>query len=217
VGGNSEDRNSLEGGVWKADFLSTFREKGEVSSEYRLLGYTKAYIGQKSSAYAGREADRRLGRALGYNPDKPRFMTKFTEHRRQWDTLARPVPLEYLQLIGVSWDELQVCYEADCHRFAEEQAKPRWLSHYVVRVMPTVYVEVYLPEKLREAEAIERIAHGEYSHRVRLINYPELLLIHFAADAAEPTHHYREPRISRDRGFLYATDDGAQAGVTRVK
>jgi len=204
---------------WHAErIVAELREdKAAPLERYRAFALTRAYLAEKSATHAGREATRRLGEALGYNPHKGGFLDKFERHRTEFNTLARPVPYAYLHAIGAERDELQACLEADRARYHHEREKPRFPTTAAVRYMPTVYATVCFPLGTTEDQALRILQHQQHARFMRFIVYEALLSICIPAGAeSRPEYTWFPPRWSWQKNRLEASPRPGEFGVMRI-
>ncbi|HKK49821.1 MAG TPA: hypothetical protein VJ932_12045 [Alkalispirochaeta sp.] len=171
------------------DFLDTFITKDNHTPGYERFYYTKRYVASKSAAFTGKEARLMIGRALGYNVEKPNFSQRLDHQRRRYDAMDKRIPRTYLETIGVRWDEFETCLEADQELYEREAAKPRYPQYAAVRYVAGFFGKVTFPEGTPETEAIELLAQGETQRFSKMIVYPELLMVMIGA-GAEPQPGY---------------------------
>ena len=216
------DEQGARGGSKRSDaarIVASFREDKATSVErYSAFAVTRAYLAEKSAAFAGREATRRLGATLGYNPDKGGFLYKFERHRNEFNSLARAVPYTYLDAIGADRRELEVCLEADLARYHEECEKPRFPTTAAIRYMPTIYGSVRFSFGTTEDEALRILQDEEHARFMRFIVYDELLSIRIPKGVdSGPEYSWFPPRWAWKRSWLEAYPRPGRFGVTRIR
>ncbi len=202
-------------------FLSTFESKDNETIEYERFYYAKRYVASLGARFRTNDGLRKLGRALGYNVEKGSFIDKLTRRRAEWDGFERDIPYAYLEAIGVAWEELNACLEADYELFEREITKPRAPSKAVIRYMPAVYGTYRFPEGTSEREAVEVLERSDYARFHRAIVYPELLVIRLKAQrdgepVAEPSYDYFEPVVEKKKDRLHVRPPARNTGRTRI-
>lgn len=119
----------------------------------------RQYIAQKSARFADpgfRDSFettpelRGLLEAVGYA-----HVDRFRNDRRAWDELSAPVPLRYLDAIGVDLHVLEFALEEDVTLFdqALEAAAPR--DSFLIRVGEETFMPYLIPDQIYESERIE--------------------------------------------------------------
>lgn len=219
---DKSDTNGSSGRSKRSDaarIVASFRQdKATTVERYTAFAVTRAYLAEKSEAFAGREATRRLGAILGYNPDKGSFLDKFERHVNEFNNLARAVPYAYLDAIGADRSELEVCLEADLARYYEECEKPRFPTTAAIRYIPTIYGSVRFPLGTTEEEAIRILQNEEHARFMRFIVYDELLSIRIPKGAdSRPEYSWFRPRWAWKRSWLEAYPRPGRFGVTRIR
>jgi hypothetical protein len=127
--------------------------------EYLPYRNCRTYVSQKSSRYPDpgfRDSFdstpelRALMEAVGYAR-----VDRFRNDRRVWDELAVPVPLRYLDAIGVDLHVLEFALEEDVALFdqALEAAAPR--DSFLIRVGEETFMPYLIPDQIFESERIE--------------------------------------------------------------
>ena len=118
----------------------------EKLSDYQRFFHTKAYIKGKSDSLKN---EKELMRMCGYAS-----LYKFRIHRKGWDSLERTIRKKYLQAIGVSLDTLRFTVDLDNEEYEKALSLPFSPTKAVIRVMPTIFSKVELPEGINEEDAI---------------------------------------------------------------
>ena len=201
-----------------ARIVAALREnKAAPLERYSAFAVTRAYLAEKSAAHSGREATRRLGETLGYNPNKGGFLDKFERHRNEFNTLARPVPYAYLDAIGADRSELQACLEADLEHYHDQREKPRFPTTAAIRYMPTVYATVRFPLGTTEEQALRILQDQEHARFMRFIVYEGLLSIRIPAGIeAQPEYSWFPPRWSWEKNRIEGSPPPGPFGVMRI-
>lgn len=185
------------------NFHDTFKNKDNPPTQYERFYHAKRYVKSKSEQHTSKEARFRIGRALGYNLEKPNFLEKLGRRRRVYDALDTTIPLAYFQAIGVDMNELDTCVEADQELFEREKRKPRYPRQAVVRYMAAVYGIFRFPEGTEEPEALRMLNESNVARFQRCIVYPELLTIWVdRGPDAEPHYDYYEPRYELKKHLI---------------
>lgn len=172
-----------------------------ADARLQTLPRWQVYVGmggriQRNIHFTGKEARLTLGRVLGYNVEKSNFAQKLDQQRRRYDAMERRIPQVYLETIGVKWDEFETCLEADAELFREETAKPRYPRYAMVRLGPVFYKRVTFPEGTPESRAIAILGEGDTAHFLRMIAYPELLIIFIGrGKETEPVYGWYPPEL----------------------
>ena len=181
------------------------------TADYERFFHTRSYIQQRSAAFPGPHSNRALMAACGYKK-----LEKFIKRRAAWDSLARPIPLAYLDSIGVDLNVLALAAEADQAEFAQALALPlaaRWAS---VRLMPAVYADHELPGLLPEAEAVSYMLDQAGRRRLRCcISFGALKTVYVEPDGTTSTSFY-PPSLRIEAGFLVTGGDGSAVGTCRL-
>jgi hypothetical protein len=191
--------------------LSMFSGLGNAVAGYSRFRHVRTYVAQCSTRHAGKEASKRLMARVGY----ARY-EKFIRRRAAWDALARPVPLAYLEAIGVDTDVMSVAGGADMEAYREALAIPRFPRWAIVRYMPAIYGRVWLPPGATEQEAV-RFLLG-YSSRTGwqcCLSYPDLKAIYIRPDGDVSITHF-PPVLLIQGGFLTTGMDGRDIGACRI-
>ncbi len=81
----------------KANFFDTFVPKDNRTPGYERFFYTKRYVAWKSKSFTGPDARRTIGRALGYDTERPNFARRLDHQRRRYDAMDKRIPLPYLE------------------------------------------------------------------------------------------------------------------------
>jgi len=202
-------------------FASTLESKDNETVAYERFYYSKRYVASLSARFRTKDEIRELGARLGYNAEKGNFLDKFTRRRGEWDAFERDIPYAYLEAIGVVWEELDACAEADYELFEREMAKPRYPRKAVVRYIPAVYGTYRFPEGTSEREAIEMLERSDYARFRRAIVYPELLVIWLEAHrdgppTKDPVYDWFEPVFEKKKDRLSFRPPARGIGQTRI-
>jgi hypothetical protein len=181
----------------------------EKLSDFQRFFHTRTYIKNKSDSFKN---EKELMRECGYAN-----LNKFRIHRKAWDNLERPIPRKYLQGIGVSLETLQFAVELDQEEFEKALSLPFSPTKAVIRVMPTIYSTVQLPESMGEEEAISALK--EMSKKIGkycFINFGSLKTVFAEPDGLMFTKYYR-PTIEIRSDLIIASQDGAVIGKVNLK
>ena len=183
--------------------------------DYERYSNTKAYLLQKSGSltfFKDQKSEiHELAEKSGYAD-----FNKFTEHRREWHNINRRIPLGYLSAIGVDFEVLDFVVNVDYQEFRRALKVPRYPQYFTIRLMPSIYQSVEIPEEIPENKAIEALQKlAAEKDRLCFINYQELLSILIKPDG-QVTRNYFVPaaEISGDYWIpsLQARPDFAKDG-----
>ena len=140
-------------------------------------------------------------------------LSKFKEHRKEWDAVHRKMPLSYLDYVGVEREVLHFALEVDFEEYGRAREIPLYPKFAVIRLMAGVYREKGLPENTPESEAIEMLRGFSRERNLRCcINYPELKTVYI-----EPTGDvrvvYYPPSIRFSKKWAIPASDGIGIGA----
>jgi hypothetical protein len=188
----------------------SIREINNVDAYTRFF-HTRAYLRQRSDLFQGPESNRVLMATVGYKKHR-----KFNERRRQWDVLARDIPLSYLEGIGASRDVLTLTAEADMAEFRAALALPLIPKYGIERIIPGIYGTIVFPNFTSEAEAVTWLR--VYSNRTQhecCISYPQLKAI-FVKPDGRVAPQYFAPTLTSSKSFLLMKRDGRAIGTSSL-
>ena len=175
--------------------------------DYKRFHHCKTYLKNKSDECTNEKG---LMVECGYSVKNS--LNKFRIHRKEWNDLARRIPLKYLSAIDVEIETLKFTLELDCEEFDNAAAIPFYPRVAGFRVMAAVYSELELPESTSEAEAIEILKRfsGEKGFH-SFIPVRDLKTIYVQPDGAVFTNYYR-PRLEITKTYVEASSDGSTVG-----
>lgn len=209
------------------DITELFTPKKHNSvAEYEWLRHSRAYIQQKSAAIpddiqhrANREQLLELMHSCGYRKN----LHKFREHRREWDTLRRPVPKVYLEALGVDLDILQFALELDQQENDAVQQLEFYPKRATERLMAAVYRTVEFPAGINETEAVAILqqrqqqaqAEGKRGFRCMIV-YPGLRTVAVEPDGGVHVRVIR-PTMRFTKAWVIYSADAGRIGTTRIQ
>ena len=181
----------------------------EKLSDYERFFHTKAYIKGKSDSFTN---EKELMRKCEYAS-----LNKFRIHRKAWVNLERPIPIKYLRAIGVSLDTLRFTVELDGEEYEQALSLPFSPRKAVIRVMPTIFSTVELPEGVNEEDAIfvlKKMSRkiGKYC----FINFDNVKTVFAEPDGFVFAKFY-PPMVEIRKDLIIASHDGAAIGKVRLK
>lgn len=158
--------------------------------DYERYGKTKAYLMQKSGSLTFFKDQKpeihKLAEKSGYAD-----FNKFTEHRREWHDIKRRIPLGYLSAIGVDLEVLDFVVDVDYREFRQALKVPRYPQYFTIRLMPTIYQSVEIPEEIPENKAIEALQKlAAEKNRLCFINYQDILSIQIKPDGQVSRNYF---------------------------
>lgn len=172
---------------------------------YIRFRHTKNYMRQRS---AQNPDEIQLMKTCGYAN-----LEKFRRHREQWDLLEKPVPKKYLEAINVRLEVLELTVEQDREEYEDTLNSPRQVSHFTVRLLPTVCKSVPFPEPLPEHLAIE-LLRDETDGLKRCLHYPDLKTVFIEGETIHSV--YYAPSIEESCDRLTFSANGSTAHVTML-
>lgn len=181
--------------------------------EYERFFHTKAYLrsleaaGNSSSKLTG-EDKITLSRMM--KASKYANLSKFLEHKKDWDSLHRKIPLSYLEYLGYDRDVLTFTLALDFQEYRAALDLPRRPKFAFVRLLTSVFIREPLPDNILEDKAIEYIKYnmGE-NHLYYCINYPELKTIFIEPEGKIITAYY-PPEIEFTQSYASPKPDGSR-------
>lgn len=181
----------------------------EKLSDYQRFFHTKSFIRCKSESFKN---EKELMRNCGYAS-----LNKFRIHREAWDSLERPIPKKYLQGIGVSLETIEFTVELDAEEYEKAIGLPFSPTRAVIRVMPTIFSKVELPEGINEEGAtflLKKMSRkiGKYC----FINFGSVKTVFAEPDGFVFTKFYR-PNVEITKDLIIASHDGAAAGKVGLR
>ena len=176
----------------------------EKLSDYERFFHTKSYIKSKSDAFKN---EKELMRKCGYAS-----LNKFRIHRKAWDNLERRIPRKYLQEIGAGFETLAFTVELDGEEYEKALGLPFSPSKAVIRVMPTVFSNVQLPEDISEQDAISILKKlSRKTGKYCFISFEGVKTVIAQPDGFVFAKFYR-PIVEIRRDFVVASPDGMKPG-----
>ncbi|MFZ7133885.1 MAG: hypothetical protein ACOWWR_16175 [Eubacteriales bacterium] len=178
---------------------------------YQRFRNCKAYIKEKSKV---NPTTQELILASGYSPKK---VSKFSDHRKEFDNLKQKIPKTYLNTIGVDKNTLFYLSELDREEFEQmKRSKELYPEYAIVRVMPAVYKNIRFHTDTHEEEAIRLLISYSAANKLRTcINYPELKSVYVEPDGSFNTIYY-PPTLTETRCFIVPGINGENLGKTYV-
>jgi hypothetical protein len=147
-----------------------------------------------------------------------RNVNKFHRRRHAWNEGASPIPLAYLDFIGVDIEMLREAVALDEKEWQEALQKSLQPQHFIIRLIPAVYGRGTIPPGLTEEEAIQHVQEFQASHpgfRGCCINWPGIKAVNIWPDRP-PTYSFWCPRMRVKGGQVRFAYNGGLEGVTRL-
>jgi hypothetical protein len=144
-------------------------------------------------------------------------LRKFRFHRKDWDNLERPVPRKYLQAIGVDINTLEFTVELDEEEYEKVLQFPFSPRKALLRVMPTVFTTVQLPDGVTEEEAVFLLKGlSRKTGKYGFINFENIKTTFAQPDGFVFTKYYK-PLLRVTRDSVIASEDGRGIGKVTLK
>ncbi|HPO12397.1 MAG TPA: hypothetical protein PLI09_03055 [Candidatus Hydrogenedentes bacterium] len=142
---------------------------------------------------------------------------RFLRRREQWSKCLRPIPLIYLDLIGVDMDLLREVVTLDQKEYETAIQLPLQPEYFTIRIMAAVYSQGRFPPETSEEQAIEHVQTyvDAHPHYWCCIPWPGLKTIYFNAGKPHRYVFYR-PELKIRGGFVELGSDGSNEGITRI-
>ena len=143
---------------------------------------------------------------------------KFLGHRDDWHAAERPIPLSYLDALGVDRAILETALRFDQKELDARLDELPLPAKFGVRYLPAVYGSMPLPDEIGEDDAIDLVKAYAMETGLRcFIAFPGGVKTIFV----EPTGSHRcvvwRPSMRVANGKLDFGERGDSIGVTRVR
>ncbi|MDH5719832.1 MAG: hypothetical protein OEZ13_04330 [Spirochaetia bacterium] len=184
--------------------------------DYERLFHAKRYIGQKSSLYkdTGKPTEPILELMKAVNYSK---YNKFKEHRRQWDSCEKSIPLAYLRAIDADIEILKFTVSVDQEEYENAAQIITYPKHFMVRLMAAFYQSLKIPDGMSENDAVGYVKEFSREKRLRCcIATPPLKSIFIEPDGKVNYIYYR-PEIKISKNEVSFSYDGRDIGTVAIK
>lgn len=144
---------------------------------------------------------------------------KFKDHRIQFDTCKRDIPLHYLKAIDIDLEIVKFCQELDMEEFQyTKDLKNLFPEYAIIRYMPAIYGNKEFPPNTGEDAAIEILRQFNKETKLRCaINYPDFKTIYFSEAGEKVTETYYPPLLKITKSKLVFQKGGQGIGQTRLR
>ena len=176
----------------------------DKASDYRWFFHSKSYIKGKSEAYRIKKEP--LSVSKHSNPTLP-------SQREAWDALEQPVPLRYLEEIGVSLSTLGFTLELDQEEYEKALSFPFYPKEFLVRIAPSVFSVRPLCMGTSESQAVSLLQRlSKTCHSYFAIVLPDIKTIFVSLGQSAYTEYYR-PQIEIKDDVLFPSPRGVDLAV----
>lgn len=144
-------------------------------------------------------------------------INRFLRRREEWNSFQKPIPVLYLDVIGVDMQLLEEVVAVDQKEYDAAIQLPLHPKYFTIRLMAAVYSQGRFPADTSEGQAIEEVQEyvDAHPHVWCAISWPGLKTIYF--NAGKPHRYvYRRPELKIINGFVTFGSDGIQVGTARI-
>ncbi len=181
-----------------------------AAGNYTYCRHVREYLMDRLAAYS--KGLKELALASGYSKTE-----KFKVHCKEWNAFQRPIPLKYLEAIGVQMEEIEKQLEYDLRDFQAACQVPHFVSEYTVRVFCAIYKTEHFDVPVAEDEAVERVkAISEKSGFKCWFSIPELASIHVDPKEGVRKFFYK-PSFRKTRNAIIFSGENRRIGKTYIK
>jgi len=201
------------------ELLFTNRPSFNIVTGYKRLGYTQDYINQKYHSYfdalltaAEKKAKlTELAILSGYAK-----IYKFETHQQEFITLKRPVPVKFMNALGIDNRILDFTVELDLEHYKAAFGYQYQVGYFITRYLAAVYSSRDFPEPVPEEEAIAIVKAFCMEKQLQcLINVLNLKSVFFFPNG-DIKYKYFYPEYSKKGAFYTFTAGNKDYGTTKV-